>query len=237
MKNTIPLIIAVILGLAAVFAVSHTMAQKEDRRDKKIEVLIAKGDMKAGERLKAGTKEIPLSAFKAHQHVEEASRPIVEGLELARDLPEGSFIFWQDIINDAGMLSAEVGKGEWAVPVRFSDTSLLDFIEAGDEIAIVMVKGDSRDTVAPGGNVTERERVFFQNTSVLFPSVRVTKKQKGTVVVSLKPDLAMVLLTANLNAHLYPMLRNRKDDDANVRRAEFSEISSDRFEAHLPDSK
>jgi len=235
MKNTIPLVIAVVLGLAAVFAVSRTMAKKDDRRDKMVTVLVAKRELRAEDRLKDGDyrpREIPASAFVAHQHVEEVSLPMVRELTLARDVPEGSYILWRDLVNDTGLLSSEVGKGEWAVPIRFTDTTLLEFIEAGDEIAIVMVRNAAREVVAPGGNVSEKVLVPYRRTAVLFPQVRVTKRQKNVVVVSMRPREAMVLLTANLNAQLYPMLRNRKDDRPDLPQMEF-EVASDEYEAQL----
>ncbi|MCL1888089.1 MAG: hypothetical protein FWF96_04380, partial [Kiritimatiellaeota bacterium] len=175
MKNTIPLVIAVILGLAAVFAVSRTMAKKEDRPNKTVEVLVATSDLKEEQELTEGRyklESIPGAAYKAHQHVDAPSLPIVKGLKMARDVPKGSFILWNDLVNDTGMLSTEVGRGEWAVPVRFSDASLLDFIEAGDEIAIVMVLRTARQSTAAGGNADEKVVELFNKTSVLFPKVR-----------------------------------------------------------------
>jgi len=235
MKNTIPLVIAVVLGLAAVFAVSRTMAKKDDRRDKMVSVLVAKRELREEDRLREGDytiREIPSSAFVAHQHVGEASLPMVRELALARNVPEGSFILWRDLINDTGLLSSEVGKGEWAVPVRFSDATLLEFLEAGDEIAIIMVGKTARDVSAPGGNVNEKVWMPYNKTSVLFPQVRITKKGRGVVVVSMKPREAMILLTANLNANLYPMLRFRKDDKSAIRQGDY-EVASDLFEEQL----
>ena len=50
MKNTLPLIVATILGLLAVFAVSRTMSrQSADKAGKGPEVLVANGNLKAGD--------------------------------------------------------------------------------------------------------------------------------------------------------------------------------------------
>ena len=235
MKNIIPLIIAVVLGLAAVFAVSRTMAKKEDRRDKMVQVLVAKVELKENEAITEEMfqfKEIRERDFVQHQHVERGQLATLTGLTLARTVPAGSFITLRDVIADAGLLSAEVGRQEWAVPVRFSDNALLEHLEAGDEIAIIMVRRVAETIVKPGGNLDDVDVRQYNETVVLFPCVQIMKVLKGTAVVSMTPANAMVLLTANLNGQLYPMLRNRKDDKRRPR-SEYKAVPSDNYEAFI----
>lgn len=218
MKNTIPLIIAVIFGLAAVLAVSRTLSQRENARGKTVEVLKASRALKAGDRLGAGdyvSQTIPADVYISGQQVSYEQRNMVEGLPLNHDVSQGSFIMFSDVEGQESP-SADVGLGEWAVPVHFADGALLNFIQRGDEIAIILwvkVRTEealSRDMSA-GSKVVER-----QEARVLFPRKRVLNKMPNGVILSLPPEEAMTLLAAQRKGDLYPVLRRHGDSESNL---------------------
>lgn len=218
MKNTIPLIIAVIFGLAAVLAVSRTLAQKENARGKTVSVLKASRTLKAGDTLGANdftNHVIPADVYIAGQQVRYEDRNMVEGLKLNHDVMQRSFIMMSDF-EVADSPSSDVGLGEWAVPAHFADTALLNYIQRGDEIAIVLwqkvqtVEAVSRDRSA-GSKVVEG-----QEAVVLFPRKRVMNIMQNGVVLSLSPQEAMTLLAAQRKGDLYPVLRRRGDSGSNL---------------------
>lgn len=82
MKNTIPLVAAVVLGLLAVFAVSRTLAKHGTNfHGKEITVLVANGNLKSGAVISADNfrnLKVPL-AFAPKQHVLGAQLTSVVG--------------------------------------------------------------------------------------------------------------------------------------------------------------
>lgn len=218
MKNTIPLIIAVIFGLAAVLAVSRTLAQKDAERGKSVEVLQATRSMDEGTVLAAGDftgKSIPADVYVAGQQVRYEDRGRVEGLKLNHRVTELSFIMWSDFeVEDSP--SAAVGQGEWAVPVHFADETLLDYIERGDEIAIVLWVRVRREEAVSRDMSAGSKTVEQQEARVLFPRKRVMNKTRDGVILSLPPEESMTLLAAQRNGDLYPVLRRRGDSGTNL---------------------
>lgn len=217
MKNTIPLIIAVVFGLAAVLAVSRTMTQKDAALAKNVVVLRASGDLLKGNPLKASdyrSNSIPADVYIAGQHVRYEDRNMVEGLKLNHDVQKGSFIMLSDF-KVADSPAAHVGTGEWAVPVHFADNALLPFIQPGDEIGILVWLKERKVTKAANlgeaPKVTEEEEI-----RVLFPKKTVKDKMQGGVLLSLSREEAMTLLAAQRVGDLYPVLRNPDDVSANT---------------------
>ena len=65
MKNIIPLIVAVVLGLVAVFAVSRTIAGKDDTREQKVEVVMASRMLDEGDTVSEGSSiRLPLPSLR-----------------------------------------------------------------------------------------------------------------------------------------------------------------------------
>lgn len=213
MKNTIPLVMAVLLGLAAVFAVGRMAARSSGEKDEKIPVLIANKNLSAGTEVGEddfGVREIPRSAYIGHQHVRAENLNLVAGQRLVRNIDRGSFVLLDDVMAATGGLSQEVTRGEWAVPMHFADSTLVAQLQPGDEIAVVMIAQDRRPTGkkdVEGNDETAR----VQTARVLFPMVRVLRKTQDGILVSLEPQEAQRLLVAQLGSPLYPMLRRRGD--------------------------
>ncbi len=218
MKNTIPLIIAVIFGLAAVLAVSHAIAKKDNARGKTVAVLKASRTLKAGDTLGANdyvSHSIPADVYIAGQQVRYEDRNMVEGLKLNHDVMQRSFIMMSDF-EVADSPSADVGLGEWAVPVHFADGTLLNYIQRGDEIAIVLWLKIQRTEAASRDLSAGSRTVEQQEARVLFPRKRVMNKIQNGVILSLPPQEAMTLLAAQRAGELYPVLRRRGDSGSNL---------------------
>lgn len=218
MKNTIPLIIAVVFGLVAVLAVNRTLSQKEGARGKTVQVLKASHALKAGDTLGANDcipQEIPADVYITGQQVRWEDRNMVEGLKLSRDVAQRSFVMMGDFeVEDAP--SSDVGFGEWAVPVHFADAALLAYIQPGDEIAVILWIRTRKEEAVSRDRSEKGKVVETQEMRVLFPRKRVMDKMGNGVVLSLPPDEAMTLLAAQRRGDLYPVLRRRGDSGSNL---------------------
>lgn len=226
MKNSIPLIMAVLLGLAAVFVVSRMMKKSSDTREGMVLVVAATRDLSVKEEILDGyiwAREIPESALSS-RHVPWSKATMILGQAMLRSIAKNDFI----MLNDVGMsksLNLLVGEGEWAVPVTFSDNGITQFLQPGDEIAILgtfSVKKSipSKDLSAEPVVIEERA------TSVIFPSVRILdigsgdgiSREEGSneraVIVALPPQQAATLVAAQRVAELYPALRRANDSSS-----------------------
>lgn len=239
MKNVVPLIIAVILGLAAVFAVSRMVSKTSQAQEAMVDVVVAARDLALKEEVKDGyiaPRSIPQSAVSA-RHVLWSRVNMILGQTILRSVGKGDFI----LLNDVGMnrsLGVLVAEGEWAVPVTFADASIIQFLQPGDEIAILgtfSIKKTipSTDLSAPPTVVEERA------TSVVFPCVRVldigsgdgVSREEGnvkTVVLALPPQQAATLIAAQRIAELYPALR-RSNDSSSLNRLDGGVVDQSTF--------
>lgn len=213
MKNTIPLILAVLLGLAAVFAVNRTIA-RNGRADEGTEsVVVATEKLEAGSRLTTtacGTADIPESAFLPGRHIRASSIPRIEGLPVSRTIETGSYILWDNL--DTGIGGQQVGKGEFMVAISFADSPLADRLKPLDEIAIAAMQTLTiTNRVSMDAN-EESDISLVPSLSILFPRVKVLDVSDGTVSVSAPPEKALQLQMASLSFPLYPLLRRTGDD-------------------------
>ena len=218
MKNAIPLIMAVILGLAAVFAVSRTVARNSSSDETRITVVVAAGNLRSGgtlARSDLASKKIPQSAYISHQHIRYDNIAMIEGQRIQRDIAKGGFILLDDVEGIDGGFASEFGNSQWVVPVHFSDTTLVKLLEPNDEIAIVTIRDAVKMHEVTGG-AARTEVTSEQVASVVFPCIRIIRKEGENVLVALPPPEAMKLLMANRNMSLYPMLR-RKGDASNAK--------------------
>ena len=212
MKNTIPLVMAVILGLAAVFAVNRKLAMNGKTSERTQSVVVANRDLAAGARLESGvcgSVVIPESAYLPGRHVLASSIPRIEGLSVAHKISMGAHILWDDI--DTGTGGEQVGKGEFMVDIRFGDSPLVDHLKPLDEIAIAAMQ-TVEEEVRTSSNMNEKPEIRrVQRLSVLFPCVKVLSVSDGTVSVSAPPEKALQLQMASLSFPLYPLLRRAGD--------------------------
>ena len=230
MKNVIPLIIAILLGSAAVYAVSRLIKPAGADEDvQKIDVVAAARDIDSKD------DEIKES-WLMKRRVDVASMPTkaipwtqmnkVLRQRTNRTIARGDYVLSSDISGVDIRLSGLVAEGEWAIPVTFSDTALVRFLQPGDEIAILgaYVQKVEKKQIDMSEKAEVKEN---QAMSVVFPCVRILDIGKGdgvrrgeegggTIVVSLNPQQAMTLVAAQREMELYPALR--RSNDASVRR-------------------
>ena len=144
MKNIIPLIIAVVLGLIAVFAVSRLIRTTDgEKEDQYVWVVAAAKDITP--------KDGPIKeSWLMKRRVEISSMPNkaiaweqlhrVTGQSTVRTIAKNDYILSSDVSGMDVRLDAAIGEGEWAVPVTFSDPSLVQFLQPGMEIAILATR-------------------------------------------------------------------------------------------------
>ena len=266
MKNIIPLIVAVILGLAAVYIVSRTLITQENaEQEPQVSVVIAARDLVAGEELQPGScsfKNLPKSAVPETSLLWDNVN-LEYGQKLPHDIKQGSYILFEDIQLNVALADC-VSGGRWLIPVTFSDPTLVKMLRPQDEIAIAASYADKEkapvkqnseivDQEQPAAVETEAEE--SRETVVLFPCVEVIglDNEKGlfreacsstaTIFVCLPPRQAMILLAAQREAELYPILR-RRNDSAAMNRRDIGAVNSKTFQklrsgletAELPDS-
>ena len=89
MKNTIPLVLAVVLGLMAVFSVSRMMAKKTSNQNgQMVAVLVANGNLKSGGTISPEgfrSMAVPL-AYAPKQHILQEQATAIVGQTLSRDI-------------------------------------------------------------------------------------------------------------------------------------------------------
>ncbi|MBR4372333.1 MAG: hypothetical protein IKS92_14880 [Victivallales bacterium] len=216
MKNIIPLVIAVILGLAAVFAVSRTVSKNKENTEQMVEIVAASRMLGTGETVAEAfviPREVPMSAL-PKQHIKWENRSMIIGQKVLHVIAKGDYL----LLSDVGMsrsMGNVIGDGEWGFPVSFADSSLVSMLQPGDEIAIVGTFKVS-ETVKQGKNLDAKEETFTRMvTSVIFPRVRILEiTNSGGVFLSLPPQQALALTAISREAELYPLLRKTNDTKA-----------------------
>lgn len=223
MKNTVPLVVAVVLGLLAVFAVSRTLSKSETgKHGKEIAVLVANGNLKSGAVISAEnlrTVKVPM-VYAPKQHVLAGQKSSIVGQSISRDVPSGDYVQWSDI-GRTSSLGESVGEGEWAVPMDFDNAALVKMLKPGDEVAVVgTFKVVEEIEAASADKDAEKAKVTRTVTTVLFPLVRIMGIQGGkSVLLSLPPEQALTAIAARNEAeNLYVVLRRPHDDKATNRK-------------------
>ena len=232
MKNTIPIIVAVVLGLLAVFAVSRMIRPKDMDRESQYAWVVS-----AAKEITPGDGPIKES-WLMKRRVERNSMPAkaitwdqlnrVVGQPSVRAITRGDYVLVSDVSGMDVRLSGTVGEGEWAVPVTFSDPSLVQFLQPGDEIAILSTS--IMQELVRKTDASEKPEIVEQRvTSVLFPCVRILDIGKGdgirraedgaagTIIVAMSPQQSATLVAAQRTMELYPALRRSNDVNAQRR--------------------
>lgn len=244
MKNTIPLILAVVLGLAAVYGVSRLVASNAAEEEKRFVMVVSAAKditVKDGEikeswitPRRVEISSLPSKAIRWNQ----ANKVLMQCV--THSIAKGDYILTSDISGVEVRLANAVGVGEWAVPVTFTDGKLVKFLKPGDEIAIMGASKTVR--VQTLRDQSAKAEVLTQDTmSVIFPCVRVLDIGKGdalrraddaggdTIMLALTPRQAMTLVAAQRKMELYPALRRTNDANA-LRRRDVGIVSEETFQ-------
>ena len=165
MKNVIPLIVAVVLALAAVFLVSRVMVQTDtESKEPQVSVVIAARDLERGEELTPGScsfKSIPRSALPKSALLWD-NVGLAYGQKLPYKIPEGDYIQLSDLQLNV-MLSDCVEKGKWLIPVTFTDPVLVIF-----QVLIAFFSLNPRNS--KGSSLEEMSNIDFCSFDISFAS-------------------------------------------------------------------
>ena len=243
MKTIIPAVIAIMLAAAAVFAVRKLVKPKDGDGEKTTVSVVA-----AAREIAANGQKIQFDMLRERK-VDAASKPAnaipwsqvnrVLGQTSTRSVSEGDYLLLTDVAGMDIELQGVVPENTWAVPVTFSDATLVQFLQPGDEIAIL-----GRFTVTERiENVDRSEKAEEKKdeaTSVIFPCVKILdvgrgdglrrdeSAGRGFVIVALPPREAATLVAAQQKMELYPALR-RAGDAASRKRADVGVVDEKTF--------
>ncbi|MFA4943442.1 MAG: Flp pilus assembly protein CpaB [Lentisphaeria bacterium] len=245
MKNFIPLVLAVLLGLAAVLAVGRLLSARRMAAEKTALVVASARDISEGEVITDGyimKKEIPASAVPA-QAIYWTRAQMVVGQKALRNIAQSDYLLLPDVGLSRSMGNI-VGEGEWAVSMALPDrTGIGRMIQPGDEVAVIgtfkiAARVKSLDAAA-AEQVTEKAA-----TLVLLPRARVLDvgglrgggegggEGGSDVVLTLPPAQAQILIAAQRQGELTLALR-RPNDESNLSRIDAGMIDDESFKALL----
>ncbi|MBT3381143.1 MAG: Flp pilus assembly protein CpaB [Lentisphaerae bacterium] len=252
MKNYIPLVVGVVLGLVVVLMLGRYMGRQKDLSEDTSSIVIASRAISAEETLDSDMitkRSVPRTSCPKNA-VSWGRRSWLLGQLTSRPIASGDYILVSDI-GFTKSIGNMIGEGEWAVTVPTGGSGIAKLLQPGDEVAIiatltVLEEVASTDMDAPPTTV---ER---QVTTVLFPKVRVLdaggqaapgKGTRGEITVALPPQQAQVLISAQGKAELTLALR-RPSDATEVKRSMLGKVDDGTFmklvegldRVELPDS-
>lgn len=169
MKNFIPLILAVLLGLAAVLAVGRLLQSRKQATEKMTSVVAVARDIAAGDVLTADSvmeKRIPISARPA-QAIFWSRAEMVKGQKAMRSIAQGDYVLLSDVGMSRSMADI-VGEGEWAVALTVPPGGIARIVQPGDEVAVIGTF-KIKTKVATADLAAAPEEVSKEATLVLFP--------------------------------------------------------------------
>ncbi len=240
MKNILPLIIAVLLGLAAVLAVGRLLRDRQEAQERMTSVVAAATAISQGDVLSDTSimpKRIPLSA-RPEQSIPWTRASMVAGQRARRSVVQGDYVLLSDVAFARSMAEI-VGEGEWATTLRVGSGGIAGIVQPGDEVAII---GTFRiKTAVKSADLSEApEAMDKEATLVLFPRVRVLDvggmgdtRQADTpgteIIVSLPPRQAQTLIAAQRKASLTVALR-RPGDESAISRQDAGMVDEETFD-------
>lgn len=224
MKNYVPLVLAVLLGLAAVLAVGRLLKVRKQAPEDTVSVVTAARKISKGDELTDDAvvkKTIPASSRPA-QAIAWASASRVAGQQALRDIASGDYLMLSDIGLTRSMATI-VGQGEWAVTIDVGASGIAGIVQPGDEVAIMGTFSVERE-ISNADLSSAPDVVRKDVTLVLFPRVRVLDIGRGRVtmgrtegheiIVGLPPREAQVIIAAQRKMELTLALRRPGDESA-----------------------
>lgn len=238
MKNYIPLVLAVLLGLAAVLAVGRLLRERQKSEEVTIPVVAATIDIAADEVLSASSvmeKNVPVSARPA-QAILWSRHGMVVGQKAKRAISQGDYVLMSDVGLSRSM-SDIVGEGEWAVTLNLPSGGIAGLVQPGDEVAIIGTF-QTQTQEAPKDQTAAPQEVRKEATLVLFPRVRILDvglsgagrgdRPSSEIIVALPPREAQVLIAAQRVGELTLALRRAGDKGA-INRLDAGMVDAETF--------
>lgn len=234
MKNYIPLILAILLGVAAVIAVGRLLRDQREEVEQTVSVLAVNRDLAAGDTFSDEMllrKEVPHSA-RPRQAVHWTERARVVGQRTVRPIRSGDYVLLSDV-GDLRTFANLVAPNEWAVTLNVSG-GISEYVQPGDEVAVIATLLYEKMTATADAALAP-ERVTEEATLALFPKVRIldtgelTREGTLRIVVGLPPEQAQVLVAAQRRAELTMALR-RPGDESALRREDAGMVDDRTFQ-------
>ena len=181
MKNKIPLIAAMVLGIVAIVAIRFYVQRVEQETRSKLKgvpVVAAKEDIKAGTEIDPDLvvpKEVPI-AFMPQQAIQGSMElKQILGHKTRVPLRAGQIILWSDIESERrGGLSALIPEGDGAFTVNISQGISSSLIQPNDHIDIIASFAIPKDNQSPAAPAASSQKasdlvnvVLLQNVTVL----------------------------------------------------------------------
>jgi pilus assembly protein CpaB len=246
-RPTLPLILSIALGTAAVLMVRNyiTGEQKAMKRGlEPVRVVVARRNIPANEPLEVewvAARPVPKKFVHANAIYPEEVDLII-GRELVYPVRSGDPILWMDFKGGERYrgFSTMIKEGERAMTVRVSETSTIaGLIQPGDHIDILGTFKRTTDS----RNEPETTITLLQNVVVLaigqVTSARSgMNKDRGTsgmLTILVTPEEAALLIHAQTVGKLYNVLRNPEDIETfeNLPKITFADILQPRVREEI----
>ncbi len=229
MKNKIPLIAAIVLGIVAILAIRSYVQRVEQEAQAKLKgkpVVAARMDLKAGAELEVDMvtpKEVP-AAFIPPQAIQGSLElKQIIGRKLRVPVRSGQIILWSDLETERrGGLSALIPEGDGAYTLNISQGISSSLIQPNDHIDIIASFAIPKDTAQPAASqATWRQAsdmvnvVLLQNVTVLAIGDQLgvatqgkeEKSGSGGLTLSITLPEAQLLMFASQHGELGAVLR------------------------------
>jgi pilus assembly protein CpaB len=256
MKNKFPLIIAVVIGIAALFAIRQYVNNMEEQAAAKLRgdpVVAASSDIPAGTEItlrmlaprEVPRQFIPVQAIQGSDQVKQ-----IIGSKTRVFIKAGSIILWSDLASEAvGGLSSIIPAGEGAYTVTISKGVRGGLIQPSDHIDIIGSFAVPKPAqTAPNATASWRQGsdvvnvVLLQNVTVLAvgdayggaPRSPQQSSSAGDMTLALKLPEAELLMFAGQNGELGAVLRRAGATDV-VSRADLPRVTFAKLEEIIGD--
>jgi len=221
MKNYVPLILSVCLGVAAVLAVSRLISKNDPIPQAMTSVVSPSHDIEAGDILGEGdlVKKDVLRRDRPHGVFLWKDASDLLGQTVTQDLKDGDYIYASSIKLPGGGQSI-IGEGEVGVDMSISKSGMTPFLRPGNEIMLVSTTtanrlAEKKDALGEFLNVKETA------TTAVFPKLRILDivhdDRESSLLLSMRPADAMLLKRAVATSEVNVFLR-RTDDSSNSTR-------------------
>lgn len=236
MKNKFPLIVAIIIGIVALFAIQRyvkNMQEQTAAQYKGQPVLAAYVDIPAGSTISqrmVGWKQVPTQYIPAQAIQGEDQEKLVIGSKTSVAINAGQIIMFSDLVTETrGGLSSIIPAGQGAFTVSIAAGVKSDLIQPSDHIDIIgtfMIPKSNQPGSAPVASWRQASDlvnvVLLQNVTVLavggnFNGAPGSSGSGGDLTVALTLPEAQELMFAQQNGQLGAVLRRGGSTDVMAR--------------------
>jgi len=254
MKNKLPLVIAILIGVASIFAIKSYIGKQEEAVREQLKgdpVVTASMDIPAGTELTLQmlvAKEVPRQFIPAQaiEGIDQVKQ--ILGSKTSVPIHAGNLILWSDLASEShGGLSSIIPVGEGAFSVSISKGVKSDLIQPSDHVDIVgsFAVPKPQDPV-PKTTATWRQAsdivnvVLLQNVTVLAVGGSYAGQSKtstgdgGDLTLALTLPEAQLLMFAGQNGELGTVLRREGAADV-VERDKLPRVTFEALEKIIGD--